>query len=172
MPTRPPAISSKKNLVAYFLTLQAVQNLLQAETNVFGVNVPAIGQRTAESISTGQTSHHETKAECILQTNPHLLDQKVEIRMMECEEDDNDKDNVIAELIEVTEYSEIGNNNTLTEVNVKGSLLRHIEFWKRIGTPKDILSVITEGYCSPFTQLPPRKSLNNNKSALGHPEFV
>ena len=54
----------------------------------------------------------------------------------------------------------------------EGSLRRHVEFWRSIGAPKYILSVICEGYRLPFQQTPPGFTSRNNRSALDHSEFV
>ena len=105
----------------------------------------------------------------IIQAAPHLLDQQEEIKMEDEEEDDN---HLITELSEVQSYSEIGNGPVQAGVNVKGRLRRHLEFWKRIGAPEYILSVIRDGYRLPFVQFPPRKDIKNNKSASMHSVFV
>ena len=55
---------------------------------------------------------------------------------------------------------------------VKGRLRRHVQFWRSIGAPRYVLSVICEGYRLPFLQIPPPFTSQNNKSALDHSEFV
>lgn len=55
---------------------------------------------------------------------------------------------------------------------VKGRLRRHVQFWRSIGAPRYVLSVICEGYRLPFLQIPPVFTSRNNKSALDHSEFV
>ena len=57
-------------------------------------------------------------------------------------------------------------------MGVKGSLKRNIEFWRAIGTPREILTLIDSGYQIPFTQTPPSVILQNNRSALMHSDFV
>ena len=57
-------------------------------------------------------------------------------------------------------------------LNIKGSLKRHISFWKTIGTPRFILDVIERGYKLPFDTLPESVHLRNNKSAETHAAFV
>ena len=59
-----------------------------------------------------------------------------------------------------------------TKLGVKGSLKRNIEFWRAIGTPREILTLIKSGYQIPFTQMPPSVILQNNRSALMHLDFV
>ncbi len=88
-------------------------------------------------------------------------------------EDEEEVDNpLITELSEVQSYSEIDNGAVHAGVNVKGRLRRHLDFWKRIGAPEYILSVIRDGYRLPFVQFPPRKDIKNNKSASMHSVFV
>ena len=55
---------------------------------------------------------------------------------------------------------------------VKGSLRRNVEFWRSIGAPRYILSVLWEGYRLPFQQTPIGFTSRNNRSALDHSEFV
>ena len=57
-------------------------------------------------------------------------------------------------------------------MGVKGSLKRNIEFWRAIGTPREILTLIDSGYQIPFTQTPPSVILQNNRSALMRTDFV
>ena len=54
---------------------------------------------------------------------------------------------------------------------VKDSLRRLVEFWRSIGAPRYILSVICEGYRLPFLQIPPGFT-SRNRLALDHSEFV
>ena len=125
---------------------------MQVAPNVSDVSALATGQRTVESTSTGQTFQPVTEVASIIQAARHFLDQQEEIRMEDEEEDDN---NLITELSEVQSYSEIDNGPVHAGVNVKGRLRRHLEFWKRIGAPEYILSVIRDGYrCHLFSFLP------------------
>ena len=57
-------------------------------------------------------------------------------------------------------------------LNIKGSLKRHISFWKTIGTPRFILDVIEREYKLPFDTLPESVHLRNNQSAETHAAFV
>ena len=57
-------------------------------------------------------------------------------------------------------------------INVKGILLRNLEFWKRIGTPSFILNVIERGYLLRFVSFPEPAVFKNNRSSLSHAEFV
>jgi len=55
---------------------------------------------------------------------------------------------------------------------LKANLKRNIGFWRNIGAPNFIISVINDGYCPPFEQLPASMILKNNRSALNYKEFV
>ena len=57
-------------------------------------------------------------------------------------------------------------------VSVKGNLKANIEFWKSIGAPNFIISIIDNGYSLPFVNLPEPVKLRNNKSARLHTDFV
>ena len=57
-------------------------------------------------------------------------------------------------------------------VNVKGNLRGDFDFWKRIGTPSFILSVIERGYLLPFVSFPEPAVFKNNRSSLAHADFV
>lgn len=58
------------------------------------------------------------------------------------------------------------------DVNVKGNLAKHLDFWVNIGTSKFILDVIKDGYRLPFEENPEGAYLKNNKSALLNSSFV
>ena len=60
----------------------------------------------------------------------------------------------------------------LTALSVKGNLRHNIKFWKSIGAPYYILSIIENGYKLPFASSPEPVKLRNNKSARLHAEFV
>ncbi len=55
---------------------------------------------------------------------------------------------------------------------VKGRLKQHVQFWRDIGSPHMILSIIEYGYVIPFIAEPPPMFLRNNKSALRVAKFV
>ena len=55
---------------------------------------------------------------------------------------------------------------------VKGNLRAHIDFWKSIGAPDFILSIIVNGYQLAFTSTPVPVKLRNNKSARLNADFV
>lgn len=58
-------------------------------------------------------------------------------------------------------------------VNVKGRLSKHADFWKNVLNVSDADSnIIFSGYIVPFFQFPDSKFCNNNQSAICHSEFV
>lgn len=58
-------------------------------------------------------------------------------------------------------------------VNVKGRLSKHADFWKNVLNVSDTDSnIIFSGYIVPFFQFPDSKFCNNNQSAICHSEFV
>ena len=77
-----------------------------------------------------------------------------------------------SQLSEVKEACEFEESSGTTLSQVKDSLRRHVEFWRSIGVPRYVLSVICEGYRLPFLQIPPGFTSRNNRSALGLSEFV
>lgn len=56
--------------------------------------------------------------------------------------------------------------------SVKGSLKRHLEYWKAINTSDFLLDIIEDGYKIPFVSTPPIMYSKNNNSALNESEFV
>ena len=56
---------------------------------------------------------------------------------------------------------------------VKGSLKRHLQFWREtLEASPHILSIIEHGYKIPFRYNPPSFEFKNNKSAVQNKEFV
>ncbi|VDI18252.1 Hypothetical predicted protein [Mytilus galloprovincialis] len=58
------------------------------------------------------------------------------------------------------------------KIIVKGRLKRHIDFWYSIGCYDFIIDTILHGYKIPFYTTPPSVSLQNNRSAITHSDFV
>lgn len=69
-----------------------------------------------------------------------------------------------AEIVEVEE--------TYSNVNVKGRLKDHIQFWRNIQAPDYIIDIIDSGYKIPFQTTPYMSFSKNNASTLKHSEFV
>ena len=55
---------------------------------------------------------------------------------------------------------------------VKGNLKNNLVFWRSIGAPDFILSIIENGYRLPFISFPLAVKLKNNKSARIYADFV
>ena len=75
----------------------------------------------------------------------------------------------LAKVLEIVEKFEVESDLPLS---VKGNLRHNIKFWKSIGAPYYILSIIENGYKLPFVSLPEPVKLRNNKSARLHAKFV
>ena len=75
----------------------------------------------------------------------------------------------LAQVEENVEKFEVDSGLSLS---VKGNLRANIEFWKSIGAPYFILSIIENGYKLPFASSPEPVKLRNNKSARFHADFV
>ena len=75
----------------------------------------------------------------------------------------------LAQVEEIVEKFEVDSGLSLS---VKGNLRANIEFWKSIGAPYFILSLIENGYKLPFASSPEPVKLRNNKSARFHANFV
>ena len=79
-----------------------------------------------------------------------------------------------------TFYSLVDKNNTQSNSKnlvsnnqtVKGSLRRHLDFWRNINSNQYVLDVIENGYSLPFITMPEECFLKNNKSSLENPKFV
>ena len=135
------------------------------------VNDLANGPRIAELTPMGpQDQPYKIEAASIIQAVPHLVKDQQETRTQHESNDENH--DVVQQLTEVTDNYELDSANINKNVNVKGRLKAHFEFWKRIGTSKYILSVIKDGYVVPFNQVPPSRDLKNNNSVLTHGDFV
>jgi hypothetical protein len=55
---------------------------------------------------------------------------------------------------------------------VKGSLKRHLNWWKENVNNKYIVDTIADGYRLPLIEIPPPELLKNNKSALDNVDFI
>ena len=125
------------------------------------------GPRTAES----RCLPPQTGAASIIQAVPQLLEPEQEVLPTEAQSDRGD-DVLFTQLSEVKEACEFEESSAIALSQVEGSLRRHVEFWRTIGAPGYIISVICEGYRLPFLQIPPGSTSPNNSSAVDHSEFV
>ena len=108
--------------------------MLQAPVAASGATVQDTGPRTAESCCLPP----QTEAISIIQTVPQLLGPDQEVLPMEAQSDGGD--NVLfAQLSEVKEAYEFEDSSGTVLSQVKGSLRRHVDFWRRIGAPRYIL---------------------------------
>ena len=141
--------------------------MLQVPAAATAATAQDTGPRTAES----RCLPPQTGAASIIQAVPQLLDPEQEVLPTEAQSDRGD-DVLFTQLSEVKEACEFEESSGTALSQVKGSLRRHVEFWRTIGAPRYILSVICEGYRLPFLRIPPGITSRNNRSALDHSEFV
>ena len=140
--------------------------------DVTDANVSDTGLNTADHRD--QLITNQTAVDSPFQTPPIIIDQEEEQEdilakedLLECEEPNDSLLQYISEI-----YEDYERELQPVSAKVNGSLKSNIGFWKRIGAPKFVLSVIQEGYKIPFLQTPPSNTQRNNKSALLHIEFV
>ena len=77
-------------------------------------------------------------------------------------------EDVLAQVDQFTQNYEPESRHSL---HVKGNL-NNLVFWRSIGAPDFILSIIENGYGLPFISFPLAVKLRNNKSAQIHADFV
>ena len=75
----------------------------------------------------------------------------------------------LAQVGQITRNYELESGHSLS---VKGNLKNNLGFWRSIGAPDFILSIIENGYRLPFISFPLAVKLGNNKSARLHADFV
>ena len=75
----------------------------------------------------------------------------------------------LAQVDQITQNYELESGHSLS---VKGNLKNNLSFWRSIGAPDFILSIIENGYRLPFISFPLAVKLRNNKSARLHADFV
>ena len=81
----------------------------------------------------------QTEAASIIRAVPQLLDPEQQVLPMEAQSDGGD--NVLfAQLLEVKEAFEFEESRETALSQVKGSLRRHVEFWRSIGAPRYIFN--------------------------------
>ena len=132
--------------------------MLQVPAAATVATIQDTGPRTGES----RCLPPQRGAASIIRAVPQLLDPEQEVLPMEVQSDRGD--NVLfAQLLEVKEASEFEESSGAALSQVKGSLRRHVQFWRSIGTPRYILSVTWEGFLLPFRQTPPGHTSRNNQ---------
>ena len=75
----------------------------------------------------------------------------------------------LVQVEEIVQKYELESGQSLT---VKGNLKKNLGFWRSIGAPNFILTIIEKGYKLPFASFPLAVRLKNNKSARLHANFV
>ena len=75
----------------------------------------------------------------------------------------------LAQVDQITQNYELESGHSLS---VKGNLKNNLGFWRSIGAPDFILSIIENGYRLPFISFPLAVKLRNNTSARLHADFV
>ena len=124
--------------------------MLQVPAAATVATAQATGPRTAKS----PCLPPRTGAASIIQAVPQLLDPGQEVLPTEAQSDRGD-DVLFSQLSEAKEACEFEESSGTILSQVKGRLRRHIQFWRSIGAPRYVLSVICEGYRLPFLHIPP-----------------
>ena len=78
-------------------------------------------------------------------------------------------EDVLAQVDQFTQNYELESGHSL---RVKGNLSINLVFWRSLGAPNFIMSIIENAYRMPFISLPLSVKLRNNKSARIHADFV
>ena len=78
-------------------------------------------------------------------------------------------EDVLVQEDQFTQNYELESGHSL---RVNGNLKNNLVFWRSIGAPDFILSIIEKGYRLPFISFPAAVKLRNNKSAPGRLEFI
>ena len=147
--------------------------MLKQQAAAIDATDSATGPETAGSLQ--RHINKPTKTVSLIRSAPSIISLQQDVPMeIHPNEESNVNDNPLEDIIEVLNYFEYEQKSQQvhTHLQVKGSLKNNIQFWRSIGAPKDILSIIDVGYQIPFVQQPPSVNLQNNKSALTHSEFV
>jgi len=75
-------------------------------------------------------------------------------------------------LAQVDQYTQIYELESGHSLRVEGNLMNNLVYWRSIGAPDFILSIIEYGYRLPFISFPLAVKLRNDKSAPIHADFV
>ena len=84
----------------------------------------------------------------------------------------NQLSSIEQDLAKVPEFVEKFEVERDLSLSVKGNLRHNIKFWKSIGAPYYILTIIENGYKLPFAISPEPVKLRNNTSARLHAQFA
>ncbi|KAL9970917.1 hypothetical protein ACROYT_G023375 [Oculina patagonica] len=108
-------------------------------------------------------------------SKPGLIDMYNEFGLTEHELKDDINSNFVDLAAAHSSYApscSSGDSPREGSVCVKGRLKDHLSFWHAIKANQWVISIIRDGYALPFVELPPRKQMENHKSAADEKEFV
>ena len=178
--------------VLFFLRRDRNWHLAKA-TGVFVAEEPDILQRTAvhQSLQPQWEKHTKRASQPRLNGNvdidwnydcdalnvsePGLINMYNELGLTEHEMKDDTNSNFVDLAVAHSSYPpspSSGDSPREGSVCVKGRLKDHLSFWHTIKANQWVISIIRDGYTLPFVELPPRKRMENHKSAADEKEFV
>ena len=139
---------------------QAVETLLATSFAVSNAANLDTGPRTVDPCSGREVT---SPLATILALESPTTSQPQANQLNQSNEDD------LAQVDQITQNYELESGHSLS---VKGNLKNNLGFWRSIGAPDFILSIIENGYRLPFISFPLAVKLGNNKSARLHADFV
>ena len=139
---------------------QAVETLLATSFAVSNAANLDTGPRTVDPCSGREVT---SPLATILALESPTTSQPQANQLNQSNEDD------LAQVDQITQNYELESGHSLS---VKGNLKNNLGFWRSIGAPDFILSIIENGYRLPFISFPLAVKLRNNKSARLHADFV
>ena len=132
---------------------QAVETLLATSFAVSNAANLDTGPRTVDPCSGREVT---SPLATILALESPTTSQPQANQLNQSNEDD------LAQVDQITQNYELESGHSLS---VKGNLKNNLGFWRSIGAPDFILSIIENGYRLPFISFPLAVKLRNNKSA-------
>ena len=156
-PSSPPPIYYR---FRYCFIFQAVETLLATSSAVSNAANLDIGPRTVDPCFGREAT---SPLATILALESPTTSQPQANQLNQDHEDDLEQVEQIAKNYELESGHSLG---------VKGNLKNNLGFWRSIGAPEFILSIIENGSKLPFISFPLAVKLRNNKSARLHAAFV
>ncbi|CAC5389779.1 unnamed protein product [Mytilus coruscus] len=139
-------------------------------TCVTSVNIFDIGARTAHL--TGSRHFSTTlKDKAPNDLKPVFNDKYIDCESYFSKWGNANSINEYSIFLEQIKFFENAEHNS-TFHGVKGSLNKHIEFWKNIGASDFVINTIKGGYIIPFLETPKQMHCKNNKSEFMNEKFV